>query len=112
MVICAFIFLGGVQRLASVTEKLVPAMAAIFLVGAIAVLVVRIQHIPETFGLIFKYAFQPQAIIGGGFGAALKTAISQGAKRGSSPMRRAWAPPPTPTPRPTSRRPMSRAWWR
>ena len=82
VVICAFIFLGGVQRLASVTEKLVPAMAAIFLVGAIAVLVVRIQHIPETFGLIFKYAFQPQAIIGGGFGAALKTAISQGAKRG------------------------------
>ena len=82
VVICAFIFLGGVQRLASVTEKLVPAMAAIFLVGAVAVLVVRIRYIPETFAMIFQYAFQPQAIIGGGFGAALKTAISQGAKRG------------------------------
>lgn len=42
----------------------------------------RLQYIPETFGLIFKYAFQPQAIIGGGFGIAIKTAVSQGAKRG------------------------------
>ena len=100
VVICAFIFLGGVQRLASVTEKLVPAMAAIFLVGAIAVLVVRIQHIPETFGLIFKYAFQPQAIIGGGFGAALKTAISQGAKRGLFSNEAGMGSTPTPTPRP------------
>ncbi len=80
--ICAFIFLGGVQRLASVTEKLVPIMAAIFLLGGLIVLVVRIKYIPATFGMIFKYAFQPQAIIGGGVGAALKIAISQGAKRG------------------------------
>ena len=82
VVICGFIFLGGVQRLAAVTEKLVPVMAAVFLVGAVAVLVVRLPYIPETFGMIFRYAFEPQAIIGGGFGAALKTAISQGAKRG------------------------------
>ena len=82
VVICAFIFLGGVQRLAAVTEKLVPVMAVIFLAGAIVVLVVRIQYIPATFAMIFRYAFQPQAIIGGGFGAALKIAISQGAKRG------------------------------
>ena len=82
VVICGFIFLGGVQRLASVTEKLVPVMAVIFLVGAVAVLIARIQYLPDTFAMIFRYAFQPQAIIGGGFGAALKTAISQGAKRG------------------------------
>ena len=80
--ICAFIFLGGVQRLASVTEKVVPIMAAIFLLGGLIVLIVRIKYVPATIGMIFKYAFQPQAIIGGGFGAALKTAISQGAKRG------------------------------
>ena len=82
VIICAVIFLGGVQRLASVTEKLVPIMAAIFLLGGLAVLVVRITYIPATFAMIFKYAFQPQAIIGGGFGYAIKTAISQGAKRG------------------------------
>ena len=80
--ICAIIFLGGVQRLAAVTEKLVPIMAAIFLLGALVVLVIRIRYIPETFGMIFKYAFNPSAIIGGGIGYALKTAISQGAKRG------------------------------
>ena len=45
-------------------------------------LAVRIRYIPETFGMIFRYAFEPQAIIGGGFGYAIKTAISQGAKRG------------------------------
>ena len=54
----------------------------IFLVGAVGILVVRIQYVPATFALIFKYAFQPQAIIGGSFGYAIKTAISQGAKRG------------------------------
>ena len=82
VVICAFIFIGGTQRLASVVEKLVPLMAAAFLLGALIVVIVRIKYIPETFGLIFKYAFTPSAIIGGGIGAALKTAISQGAKRG------------------------------
>ena len=80
--ICAFIFLGCVQRLASVTEKVVPIMAAIFLLGGLIVLIVRIKYVPATIGMIFKYAFQPQAIIGGGFGYAIKTAISQGAKRG------------------------------
>ena len=82
VIICAVIFLGGVQRLASVTEKIVPIMAAIFLLGGLAILVARITYIPTTFAMIFKYAFQPQAIIGGGFGYAIKTAISQGAKRG------------------------------
>ena len=82
VVICAVIFFGGVQRLAAVTEKLVPVMAAIFLLGGLAVLVMRITYIPATFAMIFKYAFAPNAIIGGGVGYALKTAISQGAKRG------------------------------
>ena len=80
--ICGFIFLGGVQRLASVTEKIVPIMAAVFLAGGLIVLIARIKYIPATFGMIFQYAFAPQAIIGGGFGAALKIALSQGAKRG------------------------------
>ena len=82
VIICACIFLGDVKTLASVTEKLVPFMALIFIIGGLAVLIMRIRYIPETFGMIFKYAFEPQSIIGGGFGYALKTAISQGAKRG------------------------------
>jgi len=82
VIICGIIFLGGVQRLASVTEKVVPVMAVLFLLGGLVVLAVRIKYIPATFAMIFRYAFQPQAIIGGGFGAAIKTALSQGAKRG------------------------------
>ena len=80
--ISAFIFIGGVQRLAAVTEKIVPIMAGLFLLGGLIILICRIQYIPETFGMIFKYAFTPQALIGGGIGYAIKTAISQGAKRG------------------------------
>lgn len=80
--VCAVIFLGGVQRLATITEKLVPIMAVLFLGGSIIVLLVRIRYFPETIAMIFRYAFQPQAIIGGGIGTALKTVISQGAKRG------------------------------
>ena len=80
--IAAFIFIGGVQRIASVTEKIVPVMACLYLVGGLIVLFARIRYVPETFGMIFKYAFVPQSIIGGGIGYALKTAISQGTKRG------------------------------
>ncbi len=80
--IAAIIFIGGVQRIASVTEKLVPIMACLYIVGGLALVIMRIQYLPEAIGLIFKYAFAPQAIIGGGFGMAIKTAISQGAKRG------------------------------
>ena len=82
VVICALIFIGGTQRLASVVEKLVPLMAAAFLLGAFIVLFARIKYLPESFGMIFKYAFNPTAMTGGAIGFALKTAISQGAKRG------------------------------
>lgn len=80
--ICALIFLGGMDRLAFVTEKIVPVMALIFIAGGIVVLIMRITYIPATIGMIFRYAFTPQAIIGGSFGTAIKTAVSQGAKRG------------------------------
>ena len=81
-VIAAFIFIGGINRIAAVTEKLVPIMAVLFLLGGLVVLAIRIKYIPETIGMIFKYAFMPQAIIGGAVGEAIKKAISQGAKRG------------------------------
>ena len=82
VIICGIIFLGGVQRLAAVTEKIVPIMAAIFLLGGLVILIFRIRYVPATFGMIFKYAFEPQAIVGGSFGYAIKQAVSQGAKRG------------------------------
>ncbi len=80
--LCALIFFGGVKRLASITEKLVPIMAILFLLCGFVILCIRAKYIPETFGMIFKYAFTPSALIGGGVGAAIKIAVSQGAKRG------------------------------
>ena len=80
--LAAVIFLGGVNRIASVTEKLVPIMAAIYLLGSLVVILARVRYLPETFGMIFQYAFNANALIGGGIGFALKAALSQGAKRG------------------------------
>ncbi len=81
-VIVGFIVIGGAQRIAATAEKIVPVMAILYIVGSLVVLAVNIVNVPAAFGAIFKYAFQPQALIGGGIGMALKTAISQGAKRG------------------------------
>ena len=80
--VAGLIFLGGIQRIASVTEKVVPIMACLYIMGTIVLLCMNITRVPEAFGLIFKYAFNPTAIIGGGLGYALKTTISQVAKRG------------------------------
>lgn len=78
----AFVFIGGVRRLASVTEKIVPIMAIIYILGGLLVICINIKSIPLSFAMIFKYAFVPDALIGGSIGAALKIAVSQGAKRG------------------------------
>ena len=80
--LAGFVFIGGVKRLGTVTEKIVPIMALLYILGSLIVIGVRIKFIPETFGMIFRYAFMPDAIIGGSIGFALKQAISQGAKRG------------------------------
>ena len=80
--VVAFIVIGGAKRIAATAEKIVPVMAVLYIVGSLIVLAVNITNVPAAFGAIFKFAFQPQALIGGGIGYALKTAISQGAKRG------------------------------
>ena len=81
-VIVGFIVIGGVQRIASTAEKIVPIMATLYIVGGLIILAVKITDVPAAFGAIFKYAFNPNALIGGGVGAAIANAISQGAKRG------------------------------
>ncbi|MBR5262934.1 MAG: amino acid carrier protein, partial [Clostridia bacterium] len=80
--VAGFIFIGGASRIAAVAEKIVPIMALLYVGGGLVILACNIKNVPEAFGMIFKYAFMPQALIGGGVGAALKKAISQGAKRG------------------------------
>ncbi len=80
--LCAVIFIGGVQRIASVAEKIVPIMAVVYLLIGLVFIGFNITKIPATFGMIFKYAFNANAVIGGTFGAAIAKAMTQGAKRG------------------------------
>ena len=81
VVLAGVIFLGGVSRLAAVTEKIVPIMAVLYVLGSIVVLVMNAPNLPATFALIFECAFNPDATVGGAtFG--IIAAISQGAKRG------------------------------
>lgn len=81
VILAAIVFLGGVDRLAAVTEKIVPIMAILYIVGCLIVLIMNAAAIPATFALIFQCAFDPSATVGGSmFG--IFAAISQGAKRG------------------------------
>ncbi len=81
VVLAGIVFIGGVSRLAAVTEKIVPIMAVIYIVGSLIVLIMNAANIPATFALIFECAFNPAATVGGAtFG--IIAAISQGAKRG------------------------------
>ena len=79
--ICAVIFIGGIKRIASVAEKIVPIMAIVYIVVGVSILAINYDKILPTFGMIFRYAFDASAIIGGTFGAII-VAITQGAKRG------------------------------
>ncbi|MGN0796683.1 MAG: alanine/glycine:cation symporter family protein, partial [Christensenellales bacterium] len=81
-VLCGAVFFGGVKRIAQVTEKIVPIMAILYILGSLIVIFANVKVLPQSIAMIFKYAFAPQAIIGGSVGAAIKTALSQGAKRG------------------------------
>ena len=87
-VLAAVVFLGGIQRIAGVTEKLVPVMAALYLLGGLVVLVCRVRYLPEAVGMIFRYAFVPNAIIGGSLGMLH---LGHGAGMGSTPHAHAMA---------------------
>ena len=80
--ICGAVFLGGFRCVAAVMEKLTPCAAALFLCGGIVILLARIAYLPAALWMIVRYAFAPHAIIGGGVGASLKMAVSQGVRRG------------------------------
>lgn len=78
----AFIFLGGVKRIAAITEKLVPIMACFYIVGAMAAIAMNWRSILPAFQAIFLGAFQPQAVMGGVIGVSIKEAVRFGVARG------------------------------
>lgn len=73
---------GGLRRIASVVEKVVPFMAIAYVIAGVTLLVVNYDKVPAAFMLIFKSAFTPMAGIGGFAGATVKDAIRYGIARG------------------------------
>jgi AGCS family alanine or glycine:cation symporter len=78
----AVVIVGGIKKIGAVTEKLVPFMAAFYILGGLVIIIINAAHIPEAFGLIFSSAFTGTAAIGGFSGALLKDAMTKGIARG------------------------------
>ncbi len=76
------VIIGGIKSIGNVAEKVVPFMAATYIVMAIIALILNFGDLPETFSLIFNGAFNPQAASGGFVGAAIILAIRAGVARG------------------------------
>ena len=81
-VIAAFIFLGGVRRIASFTEKIVPIMAFFYIVGCIVILCINHETLLSALRSIFVCAFDPQAVFGGALGLSVREAMRYGVARG------------------------------
>ena len=81
-IIAALVVLGGIKRIAKVTEKLVPFMAIFYIVGCRIIFVMNFRHIPYVFSSIFKSAFSFSAVAGGVGGYIIKRAVTMGFKRG------------------------------
>ena len=78
----AFVFIGGAARVASITEKIVPIMAAFYILGAISIIIMNINMLPEAFRQIIVGAWNPGAAIGGFAGVAVSQAVKYGIARG------------------------------
>lgn len=81
-VLTAVVILGGITKIASVCEKLVPFMAAFYVLGCVILIVMHIERVPDTLSLIFKGAFSGQAAVGGFLGAGIQQAMRFGIARG------------------------------
>lgn len=81
-VIAALVIVGGIKRIASVTEKLVPFMALFYIIGCLIIFFSNFHQIPYVFSSIFSNAFNFGAIAGGVGGYIIKRAVTMGFKRG------------------------------
>ena len=81
-VITALVIVGGIKRIGAFTEKLVPFMAAIYIVGGLVIIFRNASEIPAAFATIFADAFTGRAAVGGFAGATMSNAIRYGVARG------------------------------
>lgn len=76
------VMVGGLKRVAQVSSRLVPVMAVLYLGSGFVVLIFRAERLPETIKMIFLYAVSPEAILGGGMGYSISSAMRYGVARG------------------------------
>ena len=81
-IIVALVLFGGIKRIGSVTEKIVPIMACIYVGIALVLVIVNFQYIDDIFALIIKSAFDAKAALGGAAGITILTTIRNGVGRG------------------------------
>lgn len=81
-VLLAFVILGGVTRIAAFASKVVPSMAALYLIGALAVIFYNIGNVVPSFISIFADAFNGSSAVGGFLGATFAFAFNRGVNRG------------------------------
>ena len=88
MILVGFIIIGGIKRIASVTEKIVPFMALIYILACIYIILSNFGFVDDAFGMIFSQAFSPQAGLGGLLGVLItgfrRAAFSNEAGAGSA----------------------------
>lgn len=80
--LAALVVLGGVKRIASFAEKIVPIMVGLYCFFGFLIILMNIGHVPNVIWLVVEQAFNPTAAVGGTFGAALATTIRWGFARG------------------------------
>lgn len=81
-VLVALVTLGGIKRISRVSEKVVPFMAGIYILGAVLVLICNYSAIPGALSIIIRSAFNPQAALGGAAGITVQIALQRGVGRG------------------------------
>jgi len=82
LVLVGLVVIGGITRIAKVTEKLVPFMALAYFIGAMVIVIVNIAEVPRVLGLIFGYAFRPMSAVGGFAGSVVAASVRWGVARG------------------------------
>ena len=82
MLLVGVVVIGGLQRIASVAEKIIPTMVVLYVIGSLVIIFGNISRIGDAFSAIFSMAFTKEAAWGGATGVAFKTIITQGCKRG------------------------------
>ncbi len=80
--VTAAVVVGGVRRIGRFSERLVPLMSVVYVLGGLTLFFVNYAMIPEVFGLIFKHAFSPAPAAGGFAGTVVMVTIREGMARG------------------------------